>query len=69
MIALRIGRCVDEYDQPTDVVSGGMDTFSRLHVEEVRRGHVTDAGLLFLAVGSKFYIFMQFLSSNFSRNI
>jgi len=43
-IGIYIGRCIDSYSQPTRTVTGGFNSPSRLHIEEVRRDHAVDGG-------------------------
>jgi len=43
-LKIYIGRCIDSYSQPTRTVTGGFNSPSRLHIEEVRRDHAVDGG-------------------------
>jgi len=43
-IRIYVGRCNGNYGQPTRTVTGGFNSPSRLHIEEVRRDHAVDGG-------------------------
>jgi len=43
-IGIYLGRCRGYYSQPTKTVTGGFNSPSRLHIEEVRREHAVDGG-------------------------
>jgi len=46
ILKIYIGRCIDGYySQPTRTVTGGFNSPSWLHIEEVRRDHAVDGGI------------------------
>jgi len=45
-IGIYIGRCFRDCSQPTTTVTGGFNSPSRLHIEEVRTRHAVDRGTL-----------------------
>jgi len=49
-IRIYVGRCIDSFDQPTRTITGGFNSPSRLHIEEVRRNLVVDGGINLLPI-------------------
>jgi len=43
-VRIYVGRCIDSFSQPTRTITGGFNSPSRLHIEEVRRGLAVDGG-------------------------
>jgi len=47
-IRIYVGRCTADYIQPTRIITGGFNSPSRLHIEEVRRDLAVDGGIYLL---------------------